>query len=89
MKKSLIKLGIVALLIVVAAFLALNGLHFGNNPKYLKPVGEAIDTKTVPASGFANFAPITYAGETTLGEHKYVIVELPPESEDYNYDEDE
>jgi len=42
MKKSLIKLGIVALLIVVAAFLALNGLHFGSNPKYLKPVGEAI-----------------------------------------------
>ena len=42
MKKSLIKLGIVALLIVVAAFLALNGLRFGDNPKYLKPVGEAI-----------------------------------------------
>jgi len=42
MKKSLIKLGIVALLIVVAAFLALNGLHFGDNPKYLKPVGDAI-----------------------------------------------
>ena len=41
MKKSLIKLGIVAVLIVVAAFLALNGLHF-SGPKYLKPVGEAI-----------------------------------------------
>ena len=42
MKKSLIKLGIVALLIVVVAFLALNGMRFGNNPRYLKPVGEAI-----------------------------------------------
>lgn len=40
MKKSLIKLGIVALLIVVVAFLALHGLQFG---KYmLKPVGSAI-----------------------------------------------
>ena len=40
MKKSLIKLGIVALLIVVVAFLALNGLQIG---KYiLKPVGSAI-----------------------------------------------
>lgn len=42
MKKSLIKLVIVAVLIVVAAVLALNGLHFKNNPRYLKPVGEAI-----------------------------------------------
>ena len=42
MKKSLIKLGIVALLIVVVAFLALNGLHFSNSSRYLKPVGEAI-----------------------------------------------
>ena len=41
MKKSLIKLGIVAVLIVVAAYLALNGLHL-SGPKYLKPVGEAI-----------------------------------------------
>ena len=40
MKKSLIKLGIVALLIVVVAFLALHGLQIG---KYiLKPVGSAI-----------------------------------------------
>lgn len=40
MKKSLIKLGIVALLIVVVAFLALNGLQVG---KYiLKPVSSAI-----------------------------------------------
>ena len=40
MKKSLIKLGIVALLIVVVAFLALHGLQVG---KYiLKPVGSAI-----------------------------------------------
>ena len=38
--KSLIKLGIVAVLIVVVAFLALNGLQVG---KYiLKPVGSAI-----------------------------------------------
>ena len=38
--KSLIKLGIVALLIVVVAFLALNGLQVG---KYiLKPVSSAI-----------------------------------------------
>ena len=42
MKKSLIKLGIVALLIVVVAILALNGLHFKNSSRYLKPVGEAI-----------------------------------------------
>lgn len=40
MKKSLVKLGIVALLIVVVAFLALHGLQIG---KYvLKPVGSAI-----------------------------------------------
>ena len=40
MKKSMIKLGIVALLIVVVAFLALHGLQIG---KYvLKPVGSAI-----------------------------------------------
>ena len=40
MKKSIIKLGIVALLIVVVAFLALHGLQIG---KYiLKPVGSAI-----------------------------------------------
>ncbi|MBR1822057.1 MAG: protein translocase subunit SecD [Clostridia bacterium] len=42
MKKSLIKLVIVAVLIVVAAVLALNGLHFANSPRYLKPVAEAI-----------------------------------------------
>ncbi len=42
MKKSLIKLVIVAVLIVVAAVLALNGLHFKNSPRYLKPVAEAI-----------------------------------------------
>ena len=42
MKKSLIKLAIVAVLIVVAAVLALNGLHFANSPRYLKPVAEAI-----------------------------------------------
>ena len=41
MKKSLIKLCIVAVLIVVAAYLALNGLHL-SGPKYLKPVAEAI-----------------------------------------------
>ena len=40
MKKSIVKLGIVALLIVVVAFLALHGLQIG---KYvLKPVGSAI-----------------------------------------------
>ena len=40
MKKSLIKLGIVELVIIVAAFLALHGLQIG---KYiLKPVGSAI-----------------------------------------------
>ena len=42
MKKSLIKLVIVAVLIVVAAFLALNGLHIPGKSSYLKPVGEAI-----------------------------------------------
>ena len=42
MKKSLIKLVIVAMLIVVAAFLALNGLHIPGKSSYLKPVGEAI-----------------------------------------------
>ncbi len=42
MKKSLIKLVIVAVLIVVAAFLALNGLHIPGKSTYLKPVGEAI-----------------------------------------------
>lgn len=42
MKKSLIKLVIVAVLIVAAAVLALNGLHFANSPRYLKPVAEAI-----------------------------------------------
>ena len=42
MKKSLIKLAIVAVLIAVAAFLALNGLHIPGKSSYLKPVGEAI-----------------------------------------------
>ena len=42
MKKSLIKLVIVAVLIAVAAFLALNGLHIPGKSSYLKPVGEAI-----------------------------------------------
>ncbi len=43
MKKSLIKLAIVAVLIVVAAVLALTGTQpHGNNPRYLKPVAEAI-----------------------------------------------
>ena len=42
MKKSLIKLAIVAVLIVVFAYLALNGFHPSTGTRYLKPVSEAI-----------------------------------------------
>ena len=42
MKKSLIKLGIVAVLIVLVAVLALNGMPLGNSKYSIKPVGEAI-----------------------------------------------
>ena len=42
MKKSLIKLGIVAVLIVLVAILALNGMPLGESKYSIKPVGEAI-----------------------------------------------
>ena len=42
MKKSLIKLGIVAVLIVLVAVLALNGMPLGTSKYSIKPVGQAI-----------------------------------------------
>ena len=58
--KSLIKLGIVAVLIVVVAFLALNGLQVG---KYiLKPVGSAISLGLDLRGGVSTAGKIAVVG---------------------------